>query len=110
MKASKTGWAPSSRSARNINSPCLAWQLAPRQHFARSLARAEAFVITVFLREVAALIEIAAFLAANDHCHGALADGDLGVDFVGLHQIDLARVDEHVARLANLGVVARRAT
>jgi hypothetical protein len=76
-----------------------------RQHLARCLARAEAFVIFVFLRDVAALIKVAAFLAADDHRNGAFADCELGMNFVGLHEINFSGADEHVACLPNLGVV-----
>src|SRR5262249_45854904 len=53
----------------------------------------------VFLRIVSSLIEAAALLAADDDRDRALADGDLGMNLVGPDEIDLARADEHVARL-----------
>src|SRR5262245_29647128 len=87
-----------------FESPLIFWQ-----HLAASLPRSQAFIVTIFFRNIASLIEVAASLAANDHGNGAFADGDLGVNFIGLDEVDLSRADEDVARLANLGVVRLRA-
>ena len=44
-------------------------------------------------------LELAAFLAANNHGNGAFADGDLGMNLIGLDEVDLSRADEDVAAL-----------
>src|SRR5262245_50185595 len=83
--------------------------LALRQHLAAGLSRSQAFVVTIFLRNIASLVEVTASLAANNHGNGAFANGELGVNLIGFDEIDLPRADEQVARLANLGVIGLRA-
>src|SRR5437773_6162474 len=51
------------------------------QHLARGLSRSQAFIVTILFRNIASLIELAAFLAANNHGNGAFTDGDLAERF-----------------------------
>src|SRR5215471_1786152 len=83
--------------------------LALRQHLAAGLPRSQAFVVTILLWDIASLVEVAPSLAADNHGNSAFAHGELGVNLVGLDEIDLPRADEHVARLANFGVIGLRA-
>src|SRR5215813_2218299 len=79
------------------------------QHRAAGLSRSQALVVTILFGNIASLIEVTASLAANNYSNGAFADGELGVNLIGLDEIDLSRADEHVARLANFGVIGLRA-
>src|SRR5918995_4241455 len=63
------------------------------QHLAAGLPRSQAFIVTIFFRNIASLIEVAASLAANNHGNSAFADRDFGVNLIGLDQIDLPRAD-----------------
>src|SRR5437899_7486107 len=79
------------------------------QHLTWRLPRAQALVVFVFLRNVPALIELAAFLAADDHCDRSFADSDFGVNLVRFHKIDFSGADEHIAALTNFGISGLRA-
>src|SRR5215510_6705941 len=84
--------------------PLLFWQ-----HLAAGLSWSQAFIIPILFGNVSSLVEVTTSLAANNHGYGAFADGELGVNLIGLDEIDLPRADEHVARLANFGVIGLRA-
>lgn len=64
------------------------------QHLTGGLPGAQAFIILVPFRNIAPLIEFASLLAANDHRDRPLPNGDLGMNFVGSHKIDLTRPDQ----------------
>src|SRR5215475_6598547 len=83
--------------------PLLFWQ-----HLAAGLSWSQAFIIPILFGNVSSLVEVTTSLAANNHGYGAFADGELGMNLIGLDEIDLPRADEHVARLANFGVIALR--
>src|SRR5215468_9297872 len=84
--------------------PLLFWQ-----HLAAGLSWSQAFIVPILFGNVSSLVEVTASLAANNHGNGAFADGELGVNLIGLDEINLPRANEYVTRLANFGIIGLRA-